>query len=92
MRFTLILHSHMPWVLHHGRWPHGSDWLTEAALDTYLPLLAWLERAEADEAPVALTLGVTPILAAQLAHPSFGPTSMPISPTASRHWTNRKRR
>lgn len=71
MRFTLILHSHMPWVLHHGRWPHGSDWLTEAALDTYLPLLAWLERAEAEEAPVALTLGVTPILAAQLAHPSF---------------------
>lgn len=71
MRFTLILHSHMPWVLHHGRWPHGSDWLTEAAIDTYLPLLAWLERAEAEHAPVALTLGVTPILAAQLAHPSF---------------------
>lgn len=71
MRFTLILHSHMPWVLHHGRWPHGSDWLCEAAIDTYLPLLAWLERAEADNSPVGLTLGVTPILAAQLSHPSF---------------------
>ena len=37
--FVLALHSHLPWVLNHGRWPHGSDWLTEAALDTYLPLI-----------------------------------------------------
>ena len=28
--FVLALHSHLPWVLNHGRWPHGSDWLTEA--------------------------------------------------------------
>ena len=39
MDFILALHSHLPYVLHHGRWPHGSDWLCEAALDTYLPLL-----------------------------------------------------
>jgi 1,4-alpha-glucan branching enzyme len=71
MRFVLTLHSHLPWVLHHGRWPHGSDWLSEATLDTYLPLLAWLDQAEREEVPVALTLGITPILAAQLAHPSF---------------------
>ena len=42
MRFVLTLHSHLPWVLHHGRWPHGSDWICEAALDTYLPLVAAL--------------------------------------------------
>ena len=35
MRFVLVLHSHMPWVLTHGRWPHGADWLSEAVLDTY---------------------------------------------------------
>jgi 1,4-alpha-glucan branching enzyme len=71
MRFVLTLHSHLPWVLHHGRWPHGSDWLSEATLDTYLPLLALLQRAERDGTPIAVTLGITPILAAQLAHPSF---------------------
>jgi 1,4-alpha-glucan branching enzyme len=71
MNFSLILHSHMPWVLGHGRWPHGSDWLVEAAIDTYLPLLDWLETAAHDEHSVPITLGVTPILAAQLAHPAF---------------------
>ena len=31
MDFVLTLHSHLPYVLNHGRWPHGSDWLCEAA-------------------------------------------------------------
>ena len=39
MDFVLTLHSHLPYVLNHGRWPHGSDWICEAAVDTYLPLL-----------------------------------------------------
>lgn len=67
----LMLHSHLPWVLHHGRWPHGSDWLCEAAVDTYLPLLATLQRLQADDVPAPVTLGVTPVLANQLAHPDF---------------------
>ncbi len=71
MRFVLTLHSHLPWVLHHGRWPHGSDWLSEATLDTYLPLLAMLERAERDGLDTPITLGITPILAAQLADPAY---------------------
>ena len=71
MRFVLTLHSHLPWVLHHGRWPHGSDWICEATLDTYLPLLALLDRAAAEGVPTPITLGVTPILAAQLAHPTL---------------------
>src|SRR5437667_135122 len=37
--FSLVLHTHLPMVLNHGRWPHGSDWLCEAASDCYLPLL-----------------------------------------------------
>jgi 1,4-alpha-glucan branching enzyme len=65
------LHSHLPWVLHHGRWPHGSDWLTEAAVDTYLPLIETLESLERAGVAAPLTLGVTPILANQLAHDSF---------------------
>lgn len=71
MDFVLTLHSHLPWVLHHGRWPHGSDWLCEAAVDTYLPLLATLEALERQATPAPITLGITPVLANQLAHPSF---------------------
>ena len=71
MHFVLTLHSHLPYVLNHGRWPHGSDWLCEAALDTYLPLLEALStlKEEGRESPV--TLGITPILANQLASPRF---------------------
>jgi len=71
MDFVLALHSHLPWVLHHGRWPHGSDWLCEAALDTYLPLLERLHRLEAAGVPAPISVGFTPVLANQLAHPSF---------------------
>jgi 1,4-alpha-glucan branching enzyme len=71
VRFVLTLHSHLPWVLHHGRWPHGSDWICEAALDSYLPLIAMLEALEQEDVPPPMTIGITPILAAQFAHPSF---------------------
>ena len=71
VRFVLTLHSHLPWVLHHGRWPHGSDWICEAALDSYLPLVTMLEALETEDVAPAITLGITPILAAQFAHPSF---------------------
>ena len=71
MDFVLVLHSHLPYVLNHGRWPHGSDWLCEAALDTYLPLLHALDALAADGVGAPVTLGITPILAAQLASPAF---------------------
>jgi 1,4-alpha-glucan branching enzyme len=69
MDFVLTLHSHLPWVLNHGRWPHGSDWLCEAAVDTYLPLIEALDALEAEGVAAPITLGVTPVLANQLAHP-----------------------
>lgn len=71
MDFVLALHSHLPYVLHHGRWPHGSDWLCEAALDTYLPLVHRLRTLEAGRIAAPVTLGVTPVLANQLASPDF---------------------
>jgi len=71
MNFILMLHSHLPYVLNHGRWPHGSDWLTEAALDTYLPLLENLRALEAQGTAVPLTIGITPVLANQLTSPLF---------------------
>jgi len=71
MEFILALHSHLPYVLNHGRWPHGSDWLCEAALDTYLPLLERLEELAAEDTPTPVTIGFTPVLANQLASPAF---------------------
>ena len=26
--FCLVLHSHLPWLANHGRWPVGEEWLT----------------------------------------------------------------
>jgi 1,4-alpha-glucan branching enzyme len=71
MDFVLTLHGHLPYVLHHGRWPHGSVWLSEGALDSYLPLIEALQQLERERIRAPITLGVTPILANQLAHPSF---------------------
>ena len=69
--FIFTLHSHLPYVLNHGRWPHGSDWICEAALDTYLPLLEVLRGLAADAVPAPLTIGFTPVLANQLTSPTF---------------------
>jgi 1,4-alpha-glucan branching enzyme len=71
MDFLLMLHSHLPWVLNHGRWPHGSDWLCEAALDTYLPLLESFQALEREGVSAPVTIGVTPVLANMLASPVF---------------------
>ncbi|MDQ3221975.1 MAG: DUF1957 domain-containing protein [Gemmatimonadota bacterium] len=69
--FIFTLHSHLPYVLNHGRWPHGSDWICEAALDTYLPLLEVLRGLSADAVPSPVTIGFTPVLANQLTNPTF---------------------
>src|SRR5690606_2453012 len=71
MDFVLALHSHLPWVLNHGRWPHGSDWLTEAALETYLPLLEALRALDADAIDAPVTIGSTPVPANQLLTDTF---------------------
>src|SRR5213083_3571637 len=67
----LVLHAHLPWVLGHGRWPHGESWLYEAAAECYLPLLRLLDRLEAEDRKGSVTLGVTPVLAEMLSTPRF---------------------
>ena len=69
--FTFVLHSHLPWVLHHGRWPHGVDWLNEATAETYLPLWRVLHARAGQDRRLPITLGLTPVLCEQLAHPDF---------------------
>jgi len=69
--FALILHSHLPYVLAHGKWPHGMDWLNEATAGCYLPLLAAFDRMVQRGVSPKLTIGITPVLAEQLADESF---------------------
>lgn len=66
------LHTHLPFVLNHGRWPHGSDWLNEVAVQSYLPLLGMLNRLAADDVAPTVTLNISPVLCEQLASPTFG--------------------
>ena len=69
--FCLVLHGHLPYVLHHGTWPHGEDWLYEAAAETYLPILAMLDECAFLDGDPKLTMGLTPVLLEQLAHEHF---------------------
>jgi 1,4-alpha-glucan branching enzyme len=68
---VVMLHSHLPYVLNHGRWPHGSDWICEAAIDTYLPLVEKFRALDGLNIASPVTIGFTPILANQLEHPTF---------------------
>jgi 1,4-alpha-glucan branching enzyme len=58
-------------VVNHGRWPHGSDWLNEAAFECYLPLLEVAHRLVADGISPKWTLNLSPVLTEQLASPEF---------------------
>jgi len=68
---AFTLHAHLPYVVNHGTWPHGMEWLHEAAAETYLPLLRVLGNLERDGVPANFNLNLSPILLEQLAHPSF---------------------
>jgi 1,4-alpha-glucan branching enzyme len=68
---TFTLHAHLPFVVNHGTWPHGIEWLHEAAAETYLPLLRVLANLERDGIALHLNLVLSPILLEQLAHPIF---------------------
>jgi len=54
---AIVLHSHMPYVEGFGTYPFGEEWLFDAAIRSYLPVLEVAER---------LTMTVTPVLADQL--------------------------
>lgn len=65
--FTFVLHSHLPYARMAGRWPHGEEWIHEAASETYLPLLNALNDLRDEGVPYKLTIGLTPVLVEQLA-------------------------
>ena len=55
--FTFVLHSHLPYCRRAGRWPHGEEWIHEAASETYLPLLTGLNALRDRGVPIRLTIG-----------------------------------
>ncbi len=67
--FALVLHSHLPWLANHGRWPVGEEWLYQSWAGSYLPLTNMLTRLADEGRQNMLTLGITPVLAAQLDDP-----------------------
>ncbi len=67
--FTFVLHSHLPYCRNAGRWPHGEEWIHEAASETYIPLLNALYDLKQEGCSFKLTLGITPVLVEQLADP-----------------------
>lgn len=65
--FALVLHSHLPYARGAGRWPHGEEWVHEAMLGTYLPLLGLLHDLRDEGVRFGITIGLTPTLLEQLA-------------------------
>src|SRR3954447_19886782 len=77
----IVLHTHLPWLAHAGAWPVGEEWLHQAWAGAYLPVVDVLDRPAPEGRPRPppppaaegrrdlLTLGVTPVLAAQLDDP-----------------------
>jgi 1,4-alpha-glucan branching enzyme len=69
--FSLVLHAHLPYVLGHGRWPHGMDWLNEAAAETYVPLLNVFTRLIDEGKSPKATIDISPVLAEMLSSGDF---------------------
>ena len=68
---TITLHSHLPYVINHGTWPHGLEWLLEAAAETYLPLLRTFKALEEAGTALKANINLSPVLLEQLNHPKF---------------------
>jgi 1,4-alpha-glucan branching enzyme len=65
--FTFVLHTHLPYCRMAGRWPHGEEWIHEAAAEAYVPLLNALYDLRDEGVDFRLTMSLTPVLTEQLA-------------------------
>ena len=69
--FFFVFHSHIPYVLGHGTWPHGMNWLYEVAAESYIPLLRMFERQAQRGRRNLSVVSITPVLAEQLSSSTF---------------------
>src|SRR4030065_263362 len=65
--FSVALPPPLPYPRSAGRWPHGEEWLHEAAAETYIPLLNALNDLKERGGRARLPISLTPILVEQLA-------------------------
>lgn len=65
--FVLMLHSHLPFYRKAGMWPFGEENLYDCMAETYIPLLNALNELREEGVQARITVGITPILAEQLA-------------------------
>jgi 1,4-alpha-glucan branching enzyme len=65
---AFVLHAHLPFVRHPEHKRHLEErWFYEALIECYLPLLDAFDRMAEEGVPFALSMSVTPPLAAMLA-------------------------
>ncbi|MHA1681872.1 MAG: 1,4-alpha-glucan branching protein domain-containing protein [Promethearchaeota archaeon] len=69
MFFSLVLHGHIPFCRKSGTWPAGEEWLHEAIIESYLPLLRVITDLKDMGIPAHINVEFTPILLEQLADP-----------------------
>ncbi len=69
--FCLVLHTHLPYVLGHSTWPHGTSMLYDAAAECYLPLLRVFRRLAFDGIMPRVCVSLTPVVVEQLADERF---------------------
>ena len=76
---AILLHAHLPWVRHPEYEEFlEEDWLFEAIVECYIPLLKNLRRLVADRVPVKLTFTLTPPLCAMLRDPLLQSRADPL--------------
>jgi len=66
---AFVLHTHLPYLKNHGVWPVGEEWLFQAWAESWLPVTGVLLALAEDGHRDVLTLGVTPLVAHQVADP-----------------------
>ena len=66
----LVLHAHLPYVRHpeYDRFLE-ERWFFEAVTETYIPLIKFFDRLQAEGAPFKLTLSISPTLANMMEDP-----------------------
>jgi 1,4-alpha-glucan branching enzyme len=65
--FVFMLHSHLPFYRKAGMWPFGEESVFECMAESYIPLLDAIADLWDEGIPAKLTIGITPVLAEQLA-------------------------
>ena len=64
---ALVLHAHLPFVRHPEHKRHLEErWFYEALIECYLPLVDMFDRLAAEGVPFAMTMSLTPPLAAMM--------------------------